>query len=134
MTTSEKEELVETLNKELNKALKEYNELQSKKSSIEEDMEALKESIMSKMDELGLNKTTTPDNITASIVMKETFKYTDEPALVKYLKDNNLSQFIVEKVNAVPMNKELKKGMSLTENLKSMYTKTVSRSFIVKKA
>lgn len=72
------------------------------------------------------------DNIKATVVTKETFKYTDEVAMIKYLKENGLNQFIIEKIDTTPMNKELKKGLSLTESLKQMYIKNTTYSLSVK--
>lgn len=113
----------------LNENVKKYADLKAQADLIKEQMEELKTQIIN---EMGAEKSFVADDGTvAKLVDKETFKYTDESAMIKYLKDNNMTSYIVEKVNTVPMNKELKKGMSLTESFKSWYTKTVTTSLSV---
>ena len=116
----------------LNENIKLYAELQEQMETIKVQLEELKATIT---DEMGSEtKVTTPDGITAQLIKKETFKYTDETAMISYLKSKGLNQFIIEKINTTPMNNELKKGMSLTEDLKPMYTKSTTYSFSVKRA
>lgn len=115
----------------LNENVKLYVELQEQMEAIKEQMETLKATITEEMgNEL---KVVTPDGITAQLIKKETFKYNDETGMIAYLKSKGLNQFITEKINTTPMNNELKKGLSLTEDLKPMYTKAISYSFSVKR-
>ena len=114
----------------LNKLVNDYNELKAKSEDISTQMSALKSKIL---EELGdaTEYVTTDTNVIAKVVAKETFKYVDEPAMINWLKKNGYAQFVVEKVNATPMNKELKKGLTLTESLKTMFTKTTTYSLTV---
>ena len=114
----------------LDNLLKEYLEIQIKESELAQRKSELKELIINEMgDEV---KYTSPDNISATLTDKETFKYNDELSIINYLKKNKMDNFIVEKVNAVALNKELKKKTLLSESLKSYYTKTNSTSLTVK--
>lgn len=116
----------------LNENVKKYADLQAQKEALEAEMAELKTAIV---EEMGSDTDFTADDGTvAKLVDKETFKYTDEIAMINWCKMNGYSQFIVEKVNTTSMNKELKKGLTLTESLKPMFTKTVSTSLTVKRA
>lgn len=113
----------------LNEQVKMYAQLKAQADALKEQMDSLKDTIVESMgDESSF---TADDGTVAKLVAKETFKYVDEPSMIKWLKDNGYAQFVVEKVNATTMNKELKKGMTLTESLKPMFTKTVSVSLTV---
>ena len=116
----------------INENIKKYFELQAQVDAIKEEMEALKESIVNDMDTQGVS-TYEVDDIKAQVVSKDTFKYDDELGMIDYLKNNGYGKFVVEKINATSLNKELKKGLSLSESLKSMYTKTTSSSLTIKK-
>ena len=54
--------------------------------------------------------------------------------MINYLKEKGLTDLITEKINTTSMNKELKKGLSLTEDLKTMYTKNTTEVLSVKRA
>lgn len=113
----------------LNEDVKKYAALKAQADEIKSQMEELKESIVTQM---GSEKQFTADDGTVvKLVEKETFKYVDEPAMIQYLKDHGMTSYIVEKISTSPLNKELKKGQSLTESLKSWYNKTVSTTLNV---
>lgn len=114
----------------LDNLLREYAEIQIKEAELAERKLGLKAMIIEEMGDQ--DKYTTPDNISATLTDKETFKYNDELSIINYLKKNKMDNFIVEKVNAVALNKELKKKTVLAESLKSYYTKTNSTSLTVK--
>ena len=114
----------------LNKLVNQYNELKAQEYDISTQMSTLKASILEELGDI-TEYVTTDTHVTAKVVAKETFKYTDESAMIKWLKNNGYAQFVVEKVNTTPMNKELKKGLTLTESLKTMFTKTTSYSLTV---
>ena len=116
--------------KQLEKNVKAYYELKSQMESLDEQLSVLKNAIVEDMGDE--DKFVCDNGLTAQLAIKETFKYVDEAFMVKWLKNNGYSQFVVEKVNTTPMNKELKKGLTLTESLKPMYTKTVSTTLTVK--
>ena len=114
----------------LNKLVNDYNELKAKSEDISTQMSALKSKIL---EELGdaTEYVTTDTNVLAKVVAKETIKYDDEEAMINWLKKNGYAKFVIEKVDTKPMNKELKKGLTLTESLKSMFTKTTSYSLTI---
>ena len=58
--------------------------------------------------------------------------YQEHNSMIQYLKNQGLTQFIQEKINTTMFNKELKKSVSLTEGLNTMYTKTLTKAFSVK--
>lgn len=113
-------------------AIDNYNSLQTQIKELEEQLSTLKESIMTYMNDNNVTKLTSDNGVTASIVNKETFKYTDEHQLITTLKAMGLNQYIVEKINTSVMNKDLKASQSLNESLSSLYTKTSSQAFSVK--
>ena len=109
----------------LNKLVNEYNELRAQAEDVDIKMSALKTKILEELGDVR-EYMTTDTHVTAKVVAKETIKYVDESAMINWLKNNGYSKFVVEKVDTTPMNKELKKGLTLTESLKSMFTKTTS--------
>lgn len=122
------------MNTELNNKIEKYAELQAQMEELKAQIDELKPEIIEGMINESVEKIELPSGVSAQVVTKETFKYDDEPGMIKYLKDNGLTSYIVEKINTTSMNKELKKGLTLTESLKPMFTRTVSSSLTVKKA
>ena len=116
----------------LDEKIKLYNELQIEADAIASKLAELKESILTEFTALGVSDVVTPDNIQAKVTEKTNIKYDDEAGIIKYLKEKGLTSYIVEKVSTTPLNKELKKGLSLTEDLKKMYTQTTTKSLSVK--
>lgn len=116
----------------INENVKRYFELQAQAEAIKEEMAQLKESIVGDMDAQGVS-TYEVDGIKAQVVAKDTFKYDDEFGIINYLKNNGLERYVVEKVDTTSLNKELKKGLSLSESLNGMYTKTTSPSLTIKR-
>jgi hypothetical protein len=116
----------------LDEKIKLYNELQIEADAIAAKLAELKESILTEFTALGVSDVVTPDNIQAKVTEKTNIKYDDEAGIIKYLKEKGLTSYIVEKVSTTPLNKELKKGLSLTEDLKKMYTQTTTKSLSVK--
>lgn len=122
------------MNTELNNKIEKYAELQAQMEVLKTQLDELKPEIIEGMVKESVDKIELPSGVTAQVVTKETFKYDDELGMINYLKANGLTSFIVEKVNTTAMNKELKKGLTLTESLKPMFTKTYTNSLTVKKA
>ncbi len=113
----------------LNEQVKKYAELKKQQDAIKEEMDSLKTSIV---EEMGDATSFEADNgVVAKLVAKETFKYKDEIGMINYLKEHGMSSFVVEKIDTKSMNKELKKGMSLTESLSPMFTKETTVSLTV---
>ena len=117
----------------LNDNINKYMKLKEEYDALKEQLDELKESILVDMEQLDTDNYTTDENIVAKVVTKENFKYIDEPSMIKWLKENGYSQFIAEKVSTVPMNKELRKGLTLTESLKPMFTKITTYSLNVER-
>jgi hypothetical protein len=107
-------------------------ELQMQSEKIEEEIKNLKSQITEQMTKEGLYKYVTPSGVSAQIIEKETFKYLDEPAIIAWCEENGHYEYIQKKVVTTELNKELKKGMSLTEALKPTFTKTLSYSLTIK--
>lgn len=111
--------------------IEEYNEIQKKIDELTEKKNELNEKIKVAMIDQKVNKVETTNGVTASLVAKTSSKYTDEVALIKYLKENDGLKYIKETVNTKLLNEDLKKSPSLlTENLKP--TSSVSYSLTVK--
>jgi hypothetical protein len=107
-------------------------QLQMQQDKIEEELKAVKYQISEQMVKEGLDKYVTPSGVLAQLSEKETFKYLDEAAIVAWCESNGHPEYIQKKVLTTELNKELKKGMSLTESLKTNFTKTVSQVLTVK--
>lgn len=108
-------------------------ELQEQSEKLEEEIKTLRSQITEQMTKEGLDKFVAPSGVSAQLIEKETFKYLDEPAIVAWCETNGHSAYIQKKVVTTELNKELKKGMSLTESLKPLYTKSVAYSLTIKK-
>ena len=115
----------------LNENLERYYQLQNEMSKIDEEMKSLKEEIVKEMEVLGVNSQNT-GLVEGKIVNKQTFKYTDEVAIINYLRSHRLNNFISTKVNTTSMNKELKNKGALYEDLKSYCTENNSITLSVK--
>ena len=116
----------------LNDDVQQYANKLAQKEALEAELSILKERIISNM---GSDKEfVSSDGTTAKIIEKETFKYTDELAMINWCKSNGYNSLVKETIVSTAMNKELKKGLSLTESLRPMFIKTVSYSLTVKKA
>lgn len=117
---------------ELETNIKMYAELQEQKDSIESQLSELKTKIIEAMTENGEVMTETSDGLVAKIIKRDTYKYVDETQMISYLKDNNLLQFLTEKINTTTMNKELKSKSVLSEELKNYYTHTIQDALTIK--
>ena len=93
-----------------------YKEMKAQKEALEKQMKEMNAEIVEAMNNAGVNKVETPNGATASVATKVSLKY-DEVATLKYLKDNGLTQYIVEKIDTTKLNKELKESKSLNESL-----------------
>ena len=115
-----------TLNEKLNR----YYELQEQVKELSDEMDSLKSEIISDMENEGITNQKT-DEVEGKLVNKTLFKYTDEIAILKYLRDNKLDNFIQSKVNS-SINKELKTKGKLYEDLKLYCSETNSTQLSVK--
>lgn len=118
-------ELIENYIKEFSKIKSELDNLEAQKNDLSDKIKFL-------MTENSLKEFITTDGVSAKISTKETIKYKDEPAMIKWLKENNLSKYITEKITTTPLNSELKKSQSLTESLNPYIERNVSYTLTVK--
>ena len=117
---------------ELFELIERYKALQDETDALKEKLDALKGEILVHMKDENLTKVELPSGITATLTNSTTYKYTDEPKIIEYLKTKGLTNYIVEKVNTTPLNTEIKKGVTLTEDLKPYYTTSVTQKLTVK--
>ena len=71
-------------------------------------------------------------HLCGKIINKTSFKYTDEIAILNYLRSHRLNDFISTKVNTTAMNKELKNKGALYEDLKNYCSENSSITLSVK--
>ena len=115
----------------LNENLERYYQLQKEVEEREEEMKFLKEQIVTEMKTQNITSQNT-GTVEGKLVDKQTFKYNDELAMITYLREHKLENFINSKVNTTMMNKELKAKGVLFEDLKPYYTENNSSSLSVK--
>lgn len=113
--------------------VRKYAELQAKEEALKLEKASLKEQIVAEMDSLSITKwEDVEEGLSANIVLKETVKYTDEPAIIKWAKENGYGSYVVEKVDTTKFNKQLKTSNILNESVGTYLTKTVAPSLTVK--
>lgn len=116
----------------IEKLLKEYAAIEAEEKEVKEKKDNIRNEILSQIKQEGLTSYK-GDSYTASIVNKETIKYTDEHAIVDYCKSHNLESFVKEVIDTTPFNKELKSKTSvLSEDLKEYFTRTLTETLQVK--
>ena len=117
-------------NKILTENIDKYYQIQQQIKALKEEADNLKLSIINNMGDNKKYETST--GRVAQLIEKETFTYNNELGIIQFLEDNDLNQFIIKKVNATVLNKELKKNKTLCEGLKDDYTKNTVFSLTVK--
>ena len=117
--------------KELYNYINEYNELQKQEKSIKNRKDQLKTKITASMQELGEQFVESDTGVSATLTFKETIKYTDEFAVIKYLKNNNLDEYITTGIDT-KFNSKLKESISLSEALADSFTITAINAITVK--
>lgn len=96
--------------------VEEYNDIQKKIKELTERKNELNESIKKALLDAGISKTETPQGTQVTLTTKVSLKY-DEVSTLKYLKENGLTQYIVEKIDTTKLNKELKESKTLNESI-----------------
>lgn len=109
--------------------VEEYNEIQKKIKVLTDRKNELNENIKKALLDAGVNKTETPKGTQVSLTTKVSLKY-DEVAVMKYLKDNNLTDYIIEKIDNKKLDKDLKSSKSLNESIQP--SQDISYSLTVK--
>ena len=117
--------------KELYNYIDEYNELQKLEKSLKNRKDQLKAKIIANMQELGEKLIESDTGVSATLTFKETIKYTDEFAIIKYLKKNNLDEYITTGIDT-KFNSKLKESNSLSEALADSFTITEVNALTVK--
>lgn len=125
--------MMNNVNRELlENYIKEFNKIKSELDNLEAQKNDLNDKIKFLMTENSLKEFITTDGVSAKLGTKETIRYKDEPAMIKWLKENNLSKYITEKITTTPLNSELKKSQSLTESLNPYIERSVSYTLVIK--
>ena len=125
--------MMNNINRELlENYIREFNKIKSELDNLEAQKNDLNDKIKFLMTENSLKEFITTDGVSAKLGTKETIKYKDEPAMIKWLKENNLSKYITEKITTTPLNSELKKSQSLTESLNPYIERSVSYTLVIK--
>ena len=117
--------------KELYNYINEYNELQKLEKYLKNRKDQLKAKITASMQELGEKFVESDTGVSAALTLKETIKYTDEFAVIKYLKNNNLDEYITTGIDT-KFNSKLKESISLSEALADSFTITTVNALTVK--
>lgn len=117
--------------KNLNEQIERYFELQRQADEIKNQLEEIKSQLVEEFNAEGINSYST-ENVTATLTPKTTFKYNDEPAMIKYLKENGMGQYVIEKIDSTRLNKILKSSVSLNESLRPQFTMNTSYALSVK--
>lgn len=116
----------------LDEMINNYKTLQDKEDEIKKKMDELRVRIIAGMKAENKKKIVTDTNVTASISEATRLTYTDEQAIIAYLKAHNMRSFLKESINVSIMNKEIKGSQLLQENLKNFYTNITSDRLSVK--
>lgn len=117
----------------LDNMIKEYIDIQKQEEEIKAKKEQLglqiKEALANEPDATYI----TAEGNRAMMVEKTTFKYTDELAIMNYIKTKGLSDvYLTTKIDTTKFNKELKSEGMLFEAVKSFVTKTITEALTVK--
>lgn len=116
---------------ELNSLIDEYAGILKDIDALKEKADLIKQRIVKEMDELGLAKTETLFNDCRKS-SRTTIKYLDEPAIIAYCEATpGMSNYVMKKLNASPLNKAIKASQTLQESLKGKYEETVSSTISV---
>lgn len=108
-----------------------YIKLQKEQEELRQKADVLKAEIISEMEAQGLSSTTV-DTYSVTLTLRESIKYSDEPAIISYCESNGLTNYISKKVNTTALNKELKKKNDLTESLSHYFMVSQSKVLTVK--
>lgn len=121
------------MNKLLNDLLEKYAEVQEEENNIKAIKEELKNNIVHELALIGETSYTTDTNIKGSVAMKQTVKYDDEIAIIDYLQNNGMSNFLKTVIDTSNFNKTLKTSQVLQESLKGKYSISESPALTVKR-
>lgn len=94
--------------------------LQHQIDELDKSISELKESVMADMDLAGVKSLDT-DEANVTKISKVNYSYVDELAIMSYLKDNGLDNYLETKIRKTDLNKELSKRGSLCESLSGKF-------------
>ena len=109
-----------------------YVQIQKKEDEIKQQKEDLRKLILAEMETNDIKSFTTVSGNSATIAYKDNIKYTDEFAIIEYLREHDYKEFISTKINTTELNKQLKKQTKLSEDLSSKFTITQTSALTVK--
>lgn len=115
----------------LNEKINAYAKRQADIEELENEQKALRDEIIAEMKELSLSKEET-EEATARLDLKTTIRYRDEAGLISFLRNHQMKDYIVTKVNTTAFNKEFKKGGKLFDDTQAMCEQSVSDVLTVK--
>lgn len=95
--------------------------LEHQKEELEAKQDVLKAEVMAEMDQNGLKKVST-NEADVTKANKVTYSYTDEAAIMDYIKSNGLDNYLEVKIRKTDFNKELSKKGSLYESLSGKFS------------
>lgn len=103
----------------LDEMIRKFASLKEQEDKIKAEKDILSKAIMEQMTE---KKIITEDGYKAQKIEKQSITYLDEAAIIRYLKKNRLSNYVIEKINTTELNKQLKLDKSiLKEDLSKFY-------------
>lgn len=122
--------------KELKCKLEEVlDNIKSSISAIDSKMQSKENLLLQLMKEYGNDVDESAENLVAAIFKRENIGYTDESAVLEYLKLNNKDDLIrvktTEALDKIAIKKALKIDPELAENLEAMITRSVTEYVVV---
>ena len=108
-------------------------ELTAKIAEIDEALKPIDSDILTALKEKNKDELEFEGGIFANLFKRESTGYTDEKAVIKWLKDNDFKQFVkvTEAINKKDLNKELKTNADLKKKLESMTSTKVTEYITV---
>ncbi len=122
------------MNALLEQKIKEYFETNKVYKELEKRVKTLSSEIKEELTQLGIDKESTTNGFDVLLVEKVSYDYPDEIALRSYLKENGLSDYILEKIDSTKLNKDIKDSKSLAKKLNTLAVKTTTISLSVKES
>lgn len=107
-------------NLEMNQMLNEYAYLTAQLESIKKAQDELKETIITKMAETGIEKIDDGEK-SLSLVNKQTVKIKNEANVIAHLKESGMAKLVKEKVDTTGFNNLVKMNTTLLESVQNDY-------------
>lgn len=120
------------MKKELEEKVLAYYQAKAEADKAKETADNLGKELKELLDREGITKELTSDGLEVSMVGKTTIKYNDEVAIKDYLRNNQMSDYLVEAIDNKKLNDSIKNSSTLNEALKDKITVTTTYSLSVK--